>query len=448
MKDSLMEAATFMKNLRRKTEMLARHFDICASAYDDPITFCAEVESIIQDIRNYTHFIQNYKSVIPEFDEWYGKWQKCLKDDQTMRWVHKTRNSMVHAALFATTSNVELIINDDHRRTIISQKHDVMTSSQQIVSRAMVLAKNEPQYKHATGVIKRNYIFSVNGEERSALEILYYAVNYMVSIFIDLIDHLMQKPTMSIKQIQSAQLEQKLPEELCHLERTFKLKDGKFIEIKVSEMTRPDDDELRKIAENRYGIKVDDAVPKEAGKKDLQEVAKDYMKLARKLLVADGHLCPIVILHSKDDDKCVCFVQVYKDRAEKILFWRGIADYADRNHIDAIIAIHEDWRFTDLKAYQGCLEAGQEPSSLLQKEEGIGVDLICKNGNHLSLSAAFTRQNGKIRLEDTIVNDPKVVETGIYAPVLEKWGIKDSTFMPTQYQASSKKFDQIMEELS
>ncbi len=53
--------------------------------YFDPEAFRVYLNATIQALRNLTFALQNEKSEITGFDEWYTKWQDKMKKDSVMK---------------------------------------------------------------------------------------------------------------------------------------------------------------------------------------------------------------------------------------------------------------------------------------------------------------------------------------------------------------------------
>ncbi len=71
------------------------HWHAAADAYMEPETFRLNLNSLIQGLRNVTFLLQSQKRDLPSFEDWYGEWQRAVKDDLVMRWVVSARNRIV-----------------------------------------------------------------------------------------------------------------------------------------------------------------------------------------------------------------------------------------------------------------------------------------------------------------------------------------------------------------
>ncbi len=305
------------------------------------------------------------------------------------------------------------------------------------------MADEQPLLKHATGLIKRYYLCSIDGEDRPILEVLFYACNFMMDIYSDLLSHMSGLSPAEPNRFRS----QALPTELQNLETTFKLRDGTRISLSTTVIHRPDDSVLEKI-QKRYGATINSTPdqPHSDPVQPLQDLARRYMEAAKQMLKVDGSLLPTVLLHETKPASFIGFAAIFRDRAEKVLFWRKMADEVVRNSADAIISVYECWVYTDMDKYAQCVQSGQDPSEVDEKSEAIGVDLICKDGTGLKLLTRFSRnKDNKIELEATVEEPPETLLHGIYSPIWDKWGTFKNTTQDN-YQDESYKLDDILHE--
>src|SRR5437867_12907835 len=62
------------------------------SSYPDPDGFCTNLNACIQALRSVTWVLQKGKRQIPQFGDWYARWQERLRADPIMRWLVDARN--------------------------------------------------------------------------------------------------------------------------------------------------------------------------------------------------------------------------------------------------------------------------------------------------------------------------------------------------------------------
>jgi hypothetical protein len=66
--------------------------------------FRANLNALIQALRNVTFILQSEKHSFDDFDDWYKPWQERLKADPVCRWVVGARNMIVKQGELETHS--------------------------------------------------------------------------------------------------------------------------------------------------------------------------------------------------------------------------------------------------------------------------------------------------------------------------------------------------------
>ncbi len=87
--------------------------------YADPEEYLPDLNAAIQAARNTTFALQKEKAQVPDFDEWYKRWQDALRSDPVMKWLHDARTRIVHSgdleARSVTTVRLEFNYQDAAR---------------------------------------------------------------------------------------------------------------------------------------------------------------------------------------------------------------------------------------------------------------------------------------------------------------------------------------------
>ena len=81
----------------QRLDDLHRLWHQAEDAYFDPGAFRVAIQSAIQTMRSVTFILQKNKAIIPDFDRWYGEWQKTLGADPLMVWMRDARNTIEKA---------------------------------------------------------------------------------------------------------------------------------------------------------------------------------------------------------------------------------------------------------------------------------------------------------------------------------------------------------------
>lgn len=78
----------------RRLQDLHRQWHQAQDAYFDPDGFRVAIQTAIQTARTVTFILQSNKAVIPNFAEWYEKWQTSFAQIPLMRWMVDARNKI------------------------------------------------------------------------------------------------------------------------------------------------------------------------------------------------------------------------------------------------------------------------------------------------------------------------------------------------------------------
>jgi hypothetical protein len=102
-----------------------------AASYHEPELFLANVNSLIQELRNVTFILQSEKARFRDFDAWYVPLQAKLRADKSGRWLHDTRNLIVkqgalHGSSFAT---IKILTSDEIPVARISVSEDLSSEA-------------------------------------------------------------------------------------------------------------------------------------------------------------------------------------------------------------------------------------------------------------------------------------------------------------------------------
>jgi hypothetical protein len=80
------------------------HWHQALAHYQEPEVFRANLNALIQALRNVTFILQSEKHSIVDFDDWYPRWRERLRADDVCRWVVDARNKIVKQGELDTDS--------------------------------------------------------------------------------------------------------------------------------------------------------------------------------------------------------------------------------------------------------------------------------------------------------------------------------------------------------
>lgn len=402
-------------NLDRRINMLEIQFRQCIRSYHDPLEFTTNIDLFIQGIRNYTFAIQANKKSIPNFDNWYAKWQERMKCDTYMVWINKTRIKVVHEDILTTKSNTILTLDADHVKTFITKQYDIMTSSEELIEIAKETAVEHAILRHSTGTIERKYIFDINGEEIEVMHVIQACLVYIKIIYADL-NNLISGNNIIDNDL--PQLSKSPSFDFEPLKIHFKLKDGVIFHENIIKIKKEDLLKSRALAKERYGeFKLENKL----NSKNKLEVARAHFEIARKIFARDGF--HMTMLHVHDKNGWSMENPIFRDRAEKIAFWRSFASKITVRKIDELIFTGESWTYHDKEKGIKHIMSGKEIKTLRNKGEILSLYYINSDGIAINLSAIINRVDDNISLSDTKEDTPKPEDIPMFYPVFSEWGL-------------------------
>ena len=410
---------TNLGNLDQKIEMLNEQFNQCIRDYHQPLSFMAQVDSLIQGLRNYTFAVQSNKEHIPDFEKWYGPWQVRMKKDSYMSWLNEARTSVVHEDVLTTKSKATLTFHTDHTQSVIRKHFDIMTSSAELMEDAKELAQRQPELRHATCNIERHYLFDVDGENVEAMDVLGACFVFMQILRSDLAQYLKGGKILS-GEFPLQHEEIRYPVDILNM--LFKLRDGSILTESAMVVNRDDSPETLTELKKRYG---DFRPINELDNIDKLEVARAHFEMARRVFEADGHHVPTMIVHDRGGWSVVN--PLLADQAERIAFWRGFASTVKSRGVDEIIFISESWIHSDIVKSLKQIQAGKEIKSLRKKGEVLVLFYLNDKGRVIQMSAPITRDHKKAILEDTFESELKPEDLPIFYALFAEWGLIDKS---------------------
>lgn len=414
------EVSVGIGNIDTKVRMLQATFETCIDKYHEPIAFMAQVDATIQAIRNFTFTLQNNKSEIKNFDDWYHPWTERLNRDPYLRWLCKTRTGVVHNDVLSTTSNAQVDIIIDHAHRLKTKHFEIMATTEGIIDYGVRLADRQPHLKHAVGTIYRHYMFNVDGEELEAIAVLGAGFAAMRMVYEDLAAYLGGEAIIKSDLPNLVGIYSDAPEKL---KVVFKLRDGSILTEHNKTLTRRQLVENTHLAIKRYGL-VDAGF--DIKSKDKAAVLRGYFEVARTVFSKDNHHTPMMLVKSKDGSARM-INPAYRDRAEKMLFMERLAEIVKRENIIEIIFITESWTHSDVNRVSKHLDRGKEFKSLRSKGEALSAIYLDSDGVILEITAPIQRdrKSGVVELGEVSERSLTTDEYQIFNPVYCVWGLVD-----------------------
>ena len=331
-----------LKNvLTERLYEVSKFWSDCDDNYQNLKEFIPSINALIQSIRNITLIIQNYKSIIPNFDDWYGAKQKEMGKDTLLRWVYDARVTIVHISNLKLKSKTKIDLLNWETHPIQSIEMDPLTENIKIINtllakesvKDLIIGLREPLIR-----IKRYWVAD-NLPDKELLWVTAYCYRYFKEMLIEL---------FKITDIDTSNITtnfEKNPDILDKItlfenKRTaiFDLKDFKKFS-KGYEKISANDKKLEKIANKRYGTKQPDYLKKEDKILNHFEFVTEK---AKQLIEIDGHHAPMFFLFNKDL-KLKIISPVYRDRTELYYAMYSLADEILKNKNIGVVLVLESW---------------------------------------------------------------------------------------------------------
>ncbi len=121
-----------LSSVHSRLQEAHRHWHHALESYADPEGFRSYLNSCIQALRNVTFVLQQKKSAIQRFDEFYGPWQAQLREDRVLRWVVEARNQIVKQADLETKSiaRTSMIVDYDDPPNVDSEVPPLLSTEE------------------------------------------------------------------------------------------------------------------------------------------------------------------------------------------------------------------------------------------------------------------------------------------------------------------------------
>lgn len=406
-------------NLDHKYDELQLFFQDCLNSYNEPSLFRARVATLIQALRNFTFSIQKNKHSIPDFDAWYAKWQKHMRNDDYMRWLHQKRNEVVKEDIIVGMSAAIVKYYLDHK-VKMTEAYNIDESTENVIEDCMKMAEEDPSLLHAVGNFLRIYLVDFNGKSNGLMSILHGGMIFINLIYIDLRGHLDgNAPVPEDKIDQVSKISQF---DLKPLEIIFKFKDGRHIpgDFYDDQIER----EITKVGTKKARSRIGNIRSLESH--DKLALTRRVFGNCKDILSQHKQYRSVILIHFPERGWHLIDT-FFNDRPEKMAYMQNLATYVKANAIDEMIGINEVWtvHHKDSDKILQRIGSGKDLATLRNKGESLMLDYINKDGLMFSRMADFGRlEDGSIATGSSRLVKAKDSDSmALYYPVLELWGL-------------------------
>lgn len=389
--------------------------------YFEPEGFRVNLNATIQSIRNLTFALQNEKKVFNNFDEWYGKWQEKMKNDKVMKWLNKSRVTIVHMEDLKTKSLARVTIY--HYFEVF--KADIGIPIDLPYEMIAIYLKDNKYIKDYH--IKNDYVLKVERKwvvdtlpDKELLNALSYCYGFLNKLVIDahnelncdinecdIKDELHQH---KVKVLSSGILSCM---ESANEIRTSKISLRTLENIRLKQKTVKKDEDIIEEAVDRYNLNDIDFDDKD---EDIISHAKKIIELSKNVLKKDKFHMPMLLLRIPDKGMVPYGSSIPEDRSDKYIFMEEIAKIVNKLNVDGIISIFESWLSSDLESFS----KGIPIENHKNKKECIHVSVVTKNGIRENYITPFKRnKNGEIIFDQTTKSEGDVLN--FMKPIFKVW---------------------------
>lgn len=401
-------------NTHNRLAQAHRLWHQAAASYDDADGFQTNLNALIEALRNVTFVLQNEKAKIPEFDDWYELWRERLKADQVTSWLHNARTTVVHKSDLEVMSKATAKIHNNLNLVALSMEVPPSMPTS-IICQALVEALPEPFASN-----RKDLLLSVERSwcvpdlpDRELLDALGHAYS-MLSMIVREAHHKCgyQYETADHDGELVELVDGRMPCMVTTREmRTTRISLESGNLLYPDEKRMPMSPEFGAKAAKRYGLEEPHAFPA-----DPFALAERLIPIAKKVLKKDKYHQRLAFL--RKGTEWTMRSLLYRDRPEKYMIMRRLAEEIRFLGADALVEIGEAWVGSQEDA-----KAGRLPEQAHDRKEVLFVSAATSAGKYRCYHLFFTRNIlGVIKFGETVKQDTDELPTYL-APVCEVWGL-------------------------
>lgn len=361
--------------------------------YFNPDSFRLCLNNCIQSLRQVTWILQKNKSSIPNFEEWYAKWQTKMERDPILKWLKEARNTIVKEG--------DLLIHSKARIAIVESWFDPPTFEIEIPPNSKtdgfvkILTKHIPKNKSfLIGLLRaeRRWVDS-KLPNNELLDALAYVFQFLSNIILDAHESLL-KPE-DVKQCSWYYAYNSSKEQIQRSMSSINLNRMLWIDLKnneiidVKEIPLKKNKERNKYVKKRYSDNIEFA-KKLKGIKGFTKETEGLFELAKNILIKDGHHNPIAYIGYPNGKKRLYGME-FRDRGEKYLVTYELANIIKKTGATSLILINEAW-----VAPISNVELTQKGIKSQERKEALMLNAIDAEGNEHHYGVIFKKERGKI----------------------------------------------------
>ena len=391
------------------------------AAYFDPEGFRRSIQATIQILRTVTFVLQNHKHLIPNFEEWYTKWQDDLRNDPLMRWMVNARNKIEKQGDLEANSFVHAEVVASYLEGPAIQVPANLTDP---ITRLIESLPTDDLGKHildnGTLRIQRKWVEN-SLPDYELLDAVALAFGRISDLVADAHRQLgIQPPTTAnvrTGEVFASGRRGRLPCMIAHAEpRTMNISLSEGDVLSLRSFRRDFDPTKKDDVVAHYGFDPSTAPQpiRQEGQSDEEYAARTMFGMGRVMIEKDGYHVTTVFLIGGDRRPLLMQMDPHSQR-DKYLLMRHVANEVERHAATAVIMIGEAWtaKFDPSRPFARAQDSKD-------RGEILSAMLVRKDGNALHLAAEIRRDSdGNVRLGET--TEVIMEELSMFAPVYDVW---------------------------
>ena len=386
--------------------------------YNDSEGFRVNLNACIQALRNVTFVLQKEKSLIPNFDEWYSKWQDKLRNHDILKWLVEARNVIVKEGDLETKSRVRVaVLSNYYDPPAFEVNDDPMISTKDV---AAMMSSDIPEHLIANGILRveRKWI-SIDLPKYELLDALSHSYGVLSTLVLDAHTQLTSKPQAFVrnKDGELVQYEGSIDHLGGRLPCMVVAKDVRTILVKLStgKYIKADTIKVKKISNKevikRYGGLA--RLIKKTKPRNMRERAYQLLDQAKVIFSTDGYHVPIAIMELPNRKVNIIALKM-DDPAERHLTARRLVTEAEKNGARNIFCIGEAWRTSYSEKY-----TDRPIEEIEERTEVLVVEYLSSDSEEFSLHCTINRTNDCIEFGE--VEENHRCNTMFLTPLKEAW---------------------------
>jgi len=408
-----------LQKIERRFRELGHWQKQLANSYHCPDKFQANLNVVIQSLRNVTFILQSEKNQIPNFDFWYAKWQEKMRNDAIMSWLHKTRNQIVKKSDLEISSYATVRALTHFNIPIMKlRKISPFESTEKIIKDIVKFSPFFlPRYllNSCVLIIERHWS-TADTPEPELINIVIYGYKFLKNLIID------AHKQSGLDYVKCFENEEPLIDSRKICSMCVSLASGKKLNVESKTFNLIEDD--KRVAEKRYGSLIKELQVEINGRdnnKDLFKMAEPYVEYSKKILKKDKFHTTLLFLWSPNKGFFNMINLIPKEREDKYLLMESVLDIVKKTKSEGLLFITDTWHKTykNNKSLENLFKNGKGLAEARRKNEALMVVAARSNGEIKTFLTPYSRRFwGAIKIKKTKIVD---IEPYFLFSILQFW---------------------------